>query len=211
MNKDVKKRFSMTAAILAGGENRRFHGKVKANLEIEGKSILGHILEIIEPLFNETIIIANDQDAFRSYEGFRIIPDHFKKTGPLGGIHAALKNSVDDAVFILASDMPLLSPGLVTKQVELYEASDAEVLIPSADNFDEPLHAIYSTKIIDRLEKFLSTSGKLAIKDFLILTEVDYFNPLEMGFTKEIFANINTPGDLDSLQKGSYEKKSQAG
>lgn len=201
MVQEKGRRLNMTAAILAGGENRRFGGRVKANIIIGGSSILEGILDVVEPLFSEVLIIANDPVAFSAYNRFRIIPDHFRKAGPLGGIHAALSNAGGKDIFIFASDMPSLSSGLILRQADLFSQSDCEVLIPRNGNHDEPLHAIYAGETLERLEKFLSQGERLAIKDFLIFTKVQYFNTLEQGFSEDIFTNINTPEDLRRASK----------
>ena len=193
---------NINGVILAGGENSRFSGRTKANIVVEGKSILRSILDLVSPIFRETIIVANNLDEFREYHDFRIVRDVFKKVGPLGGLHAGLKASFSEAVFLLACDMPRLSEDIITYQIDLFFRSGCEILIPRIRQWDEPLHAIYSRGVYQRLDQFLGSTRKYDIKEFLQLAEVEYFNPEQKNFKHRVFTNINTPDDLASLKEG---------
>lgn len=194
------------AVVLAGGENRRFKGRVKASLLIDNKPIIEKTLDLFESLFTNITIITNNSAQFEKYSRFRMIPDIFLKVGPLGGIHAALNNTDLDAIFVIASDMPWVSKELVIKMVDRFSKSDCEVLLPRKDDFIEPLHAIYSKSVYQRLNKFLSTGSKYAIREFLVQTNVEYMDLENIQFDSRAFININTPDDYARFQSGTKNK-----
>ena len=192
---------NITGVVLAGGENRRFRGETKANLIVDGQPIIENTLTILTGIFDDVIIVTNRSSDFTGYSNYRQIPDIFKRVGPLGGIHAALKATNADAIFVTASDMPYISDDVIRGLLNHFRRSDCEVLIPRLDSFDEPLHAIYSMSVLDRLDNFLRETKKFAIRDFLTMTKVEYLAMNKNRSTGRVFFNINTPEDLINLEK----------
>ena len=191
---------NITGVILAGGENRRFRGETKANLIVDGRPIIENTLAILTGIFADVIIVTNKSSDFAGYSNYRQIPDIFKRVGPLGGIHAALRATSLDAIFVIAGDMPWLSENFIREVTNYYLLSDCEVLIPRKDGFDEPLHAIYSLSVYKRLDKFLTDTDKYAIKDFLNQTKVEYMTISSKNLADRVFTNINTPADLKTFE-----------
>ena len=130
----------ISGAILAGGASKRFGGITKANFVIGGKTIISGIICAIEDLFSEIIIVTNSPSEFREFIQYKIIEDQYLKAGPLGGIHAALKSSSGDAIFVFAGDMPFLNKEIITEQINAFNKGACDVLIPKVDQFIEPLH-----------------------------------------------------------------------
>lgn len=186
-------------AILAGGENSRFNGKIKANIQLGDRSIIQNTLELLDTIFSKNIIVTNYSTEFSYLGEYEMIADIFKKLGPLGGIHAALKSTSSEALFIVAGDMPGLSDPLVRTMTEYYQSTDCEVLIPEIEKNIEPLHAIYGVSILKKLDAFLSESHTYSIREFLKLVDVEYYDVNKAGFDKDVFANINTPEDFERL------------
>jgi molybdopterin-guanine dinucleotide biosynthesis protein A len=190
-----------TGVILAGGENRRFNGEIKSLLSIDGKPIIERILEVYESLFNDILIVTNTFSAFKKYSNYRMEADLYKKAGPLGGIHAAMKSSESESLFVVAGDMPWISGEMVQEMLEKFENDDCEVLIPRYHGLDEPLHAIYSRSLLTSLEEFLNSSGKLAIREFLKLVKVEYLVIEREMPDRNPFSNINRPEDIEGDTK----------
>jgi molybdopterin-guanine dinucleotide biosynthesis protein A len=49
----------ISGVILAGGSNKRFGGITKANVVIDGETIISRIISTISDLFDEIIIVTN--------------------------------------------------------------------------------------------------------------------------------------------------------
>lgn len=187
----------ISGVILAGGTNKRFEGITKANIVISGETIISRIVFTISSLFDEIIIVTNKPEEFLAFIQYKIVKDQYLKAGPLGGIHAALKASSENAIFVFAGDMPFLDKKIITDQINKFNRGEYDVLIPEVDQFIEPLHAIYRKSVLNDLERFLSEGKSRAVTDFLNEVNVGY---LQMPRTEKIkiaFANINSPSDLD--------------
>ena len=186
---------NIAGVILAGGANKRFSGKTKANAIIGGEKIITRILRTIDQLFDEVIIVTNTQDEFTAFSEYRITSDHFAGVGPLAGIHAAMKVSIKDAVFVFAADMPFLDKKLIDYQIAQYLKTRTQILVPLLRERPEPLHAIYEISLMEILEKYLTENTEFAVNDFVKKVNFKYLRLEESEETRKAFMNINTPLD----------------
>lgn len=187
---------NISGVILAGGSNSRFDGKVKANLLINGRTIISIEAGILRNIFSEIIIVTNTPGEFNEFSGYKIVSDFFKLAGPLGGIHAAMKASSCDAVFVFAADMPFLNEKIIIRQAEYFQKNRCEVLVPSVNQKIEPLHAIYSISVSKKIEEYLSAGTGNAVWKFINKTDVRFFEFDDAEETRRAFMNINTPEDI---------------
>jgi molybdopterin-guanine dinucleotide biosynthesis protein A len=187
---------NISGVILAGGSGNRLGGITKANIVINGKTIISGIIETITEFFSEIIIVTNAPEEFGDYSRFKIESDQFLNVGPLGGIHAALKASTCEALFVFAGDMPRLDREIIGRQLAYFNSHKCEVLIPSAGSNIEPLHAIYSLSVLKKMEDYLSGKNNYAVRDFLKLVDVNYLPLEDNEKTKSAFTNINRPSDI---------------
>jgi molybdopterin-guanine dinucleotide biosynthesis protein A len=190
MNKNI------SGVILAGGAGKRFNGSIKPKIIVEGKTIISRILESFDGLFDEIIIVTNTPDEFYGFSSCKITGDQFVDRGPLGGIHAALKMTVSEAIFVVAGDMPYLRKDFILRQIESFEKGNCQVLIPKINNFIEPLHGIYSKSILNSLEEYLLNNSDNAIYKFISLTDVGYMEIGDSEDSSKAFTNINYPSDI---------------
>jgi molybdopterin-guanine dinucleotide biosynthesis protein A len=158
----------ISGVILAGGSNKRFGGITKANVVIDGETIISRIISIISDLFDEIIIVTNKPEEFQDFIQYKIVKDQYLKAGLLGGIHATLKASSENAIFVFAGDMPFLNREIISNQINEFNKREHDVFIPKVDQFIEPLHAIYRKSALSYLERFLSEGKSKAVRDFLI-------------------------------------------
>jgi molybdopterin-guanine dinucleotide biosynthesis protein A len=189
----------ISGVILAGGSNKRFGGKNKANVVIDGETIISRIISTISDLFVEIIIVTNKPEEFQEFIQYKIVEDQYLKAGPLGGIHAALKASSEDAIFVFAGDMPFLDKKIITDEINEFNKRQNEVLIPEVDQFIEPLHAIYRKSVLNDLEMFLSEGKSRAVRDFLCEVNVGYLQIPKTKKSELAFSNINSPSDLAKI------------
>jgi molybdopterin-guanine dinucleotide biosynthesis protein A len=190
---------NISGVILAGGANKRFGGITKANVVIEGVTIISRIVTAIEEFFPELIIVTNSPEEFAEFKNYKITKDHYLKAGPLAGIHAALKASSQDAVFVIAGDMPFPDKKIIADQIYEFNKGHCDVLIPKIGQYIEPLHAIYKKSLLNHLETFISEKKNRAVRNFLAEIHVDYLHIPDTEQNKRAFTNINSPSDLDSI------------
>jgi molybdopterin-guanine dinucleotide biosynthesis protein A len=122
--------------------------------------------------------------------------------GALGGIHAALRASGSEKVFVVACDMPHLSPDLIRHLCS--QAEGADVVIPEGVGGLEPLHAVYRKGVLPAVEDALR-NGQCRVVSFfdrvrvrrVPLAEVERIDP-----GMNAFRNINTPEEYYRFRDG---------
>jgi molybdenum cofactor guanylyltransferase len=195
-------RVDFIAAVLAGGEGKRF-GMNKALLSIDGGMVLERILLILRKIFPSILLVVQGDDsplAAMEDADVKVVRDVVPGKGPLVGIYTALENSPAPYVFVMACDMPYPSPVLI--RCMLSEARGREAVVPRRGEYIEPLFAVYSRDILarirDRIEK-----GHLKIHELIKELDVRYLEEEEITScdpTFRSFFNINTPEDLETAR-----------
>src|SRR3990172_5076806 len=103
-----------TAAILAGGRASRFDGRDKSALVVGGRSILERQIAVLRRLTDDILVVGGQGGQPRADGLVRFVPDRVPGCGPLGGLDAALAAARDDAVVIVACDMPFVTRALLS-------------------------------------------------------------------------------------------------
>jgi molybdopterin-guanine dinucleotide biosynthesis protein A len=191
---------TISGVILAGGSNKRFGGITKTNVVINGETIISRIISTISDFFDEIIIVTNKPEEFQEFLRYKILKDQYLKSGPLGGIHAALKASSGDAIFVFAGDMPFLDKEIISDQINEFNKREHDVFIPKIAQFIEPLHAIYRKSVLNHLDRFLLEGKNRAVRDFISEVNVGYLQMTKNEKTELAFVNINSPSDLDKIR-----------
>jgi molybdopterin-guanine dinucleotide biosynthesis protein A len=187
----------ISGAILAGGAATRFEGRAKSKIIIDGETIISRIISSIRDIFDELIIVTNTPEEFVDFNFCIIVRDEIPGAGPLGGIHAAMKASSNDAVFVFAGDMPFLDKGIIIKLVDTYEKSDCNALIPVIEGYIEPLHSIYSISLTENLEAYLKSDQSKAVRDYIKSLNARYLKLEGSEKNRIAFTNINSASDID--------------
>ncbi len=187
-------------AIIAGGRGTRLGGVNKALLELHGRPILAHQLEVLRWLFREILIVANDPAPF-AHLGFPVVGDEVPDRGAPGGVHAALGAAKAEWVFCLGCDMPWPSE----RAIELLAAERAGVdaVVPVRDGRLEPLFAFYSRRCRAPFDAQLR-GGNPSFRELLApvrLREVpeEQFAAADPGLRS--LRGINTPEELAREQE----------
>ncbi len=133
---------------------------------------------------------------------WRVIPDLRPGGGPLAGIETALARAESgpfDAVFVLASDLPLVGPEAVARLAALYRAAapgtDAVAAAREGKPPFEPLCAVYSLRCRSAATALLD-EGTLAAQA-LFRGVAGQIVEVEGEATS---MNVNTPLDRDAAE-----------
>lgn len=191
------KYLNVTLAILAGGKAKRMQGANKALLKHNGVTFIEQIIENLSVRFGETIIISNDNEIGKVIQ-YPIYKDIIRDKGPLGGIHSALTNALNPAVFIVSCDMPFVNAEVLDKITEQASIENYEAVVPIYKDRTEPLFAFYSANTISRLMNALNGS-KLSVKAFLEKINTKYVKLPATDEYDRCFTNINTLGDYNQF------------
>jgi len=189
-----------SAAILNGGRARRFDGIDKGGLLVDGQRILDRQLDMLQGISRLHSILLVGGAAIRPPA--RLIADRVAGCGPLGGIHAAIAEVVEengDRVFVMACDMPYITAGLVDYLLDLSGTADA--VVPMTERGYHPLCAVYTRACLEPVAGRLR-AGHLKVTDVLdeVKTRVVREDELErFGQRHRLLSNVNTPGDYAAL------------
>lgn len=189
----------ITLAILAGGKATRMGGKNKALLEIDGEPFISRIYKNLSPLFCRTIIISNDNIDYQ-FSNVEICSDIISNVGPLGGIHSALVNSQTPYIFVVSCDMPFANYEIAIEIANQFLSEEIDILVPRVASYNEPLFAIYSKHLINKIETILAKTDGKPIKDLFTLAKTSYMQFSDTALNRRCFTNINSADDLESLK-----------
>ena len=189
----------ITAFVLAGGQSSRM-GRDKAFIELEGRTLLTHALDLLKQVTCDVYILGS-KARFEAYGA--VIEDQFPNCGPLGGIHAALRSSLAPLNLILAVDMPFVRVEFLQHLAGLARKSPAIATVPRAAGNWQPLCAIYRPALADFAEAALKR-GRNKIDPLYREIEVQVVEEDELqshGFSSDMFRNLNTPQEVEEATR----------
>ena len=183
--------------VLAGGRSSRM-GSDKALLRLGQQNLLQLMLDKARTIVAEPVIVG----ARANYAEYGdVIEDLIPGCGPLSGIHAALCTTLTDLNLILSVDMPLMTADFLRWLLQLASTCSDMAVVPRADGRNQPLCASYRRGVRGVAEHALQT-GKYRVDDIYSLFPTRFIAAnewLSAGFLPNIFRNINTPGEYESL------------
>lgn len=189
---------NITLAILAGGKASRIGGRNKALLEIDGNTFIKRIHQKLGPVFSNIIVISNELTDF-GIENIVVCPDIIKGIGPLGGIHSALVNSINPAIFVVSCDMPFVDSKIAIDISTEFLKSKPDILVPLIGSYKEPLFALYTKSLIDQIELMVGSTNGRPVTDLFLISKTNFYEISENPATKKCFTNINSFDDFKDL------------
>ena len=187
----------ITGVVLAGGESRRM-GSDKSLLLLGGAPFIDHSYRCLEALFEEVILVTNTPGLYQHLP-CRKVPDLYVGQGALAGIHSGVHHARFERAFVVACDMPLLSPAVIRHVCS--RAQEAEVVIPRTAMGIEPLHALYHKSCLPAIEAVLEAGGR-KVAGFFPAVKVSEVAPAELepiDGEGRSFRNINPPQEYLAL------------
>ncbi|NRA38201.1 MAG: molybdenum cofactor guanylyltransferase [Planctomycetes bacterium] len=179
-------------AILAGGNSERM-GMDKSQLEIAGRSILGRLVDVATALTDTVLVVGRTKLNESVATNVHCVKDHWKDSGPLGGIATALKETGGD-VLVVACDMPSIKIEALEFLRDQHQNTAPEQMgtVVNWNAQIQPLFAYYRAKVLAPMEKALEKK-ELAVHRFI---KGNRFKVLEMpDLLSESLFNINTPDE----------------
>lgn len=168
----------------------------KAFLEFGGQTMLDRAVGAMASAC-ESVAVVGDRAKFAKYS--MVVADIFPGCGPLGGIHAALRQSSAEFNLVLAVDMPLVSGALLSFLLRAAQANSAMVTVPRVDQRLQPLCAVYRQAFFMAAERALQAGmykvNAVFSRESLYVIEEEEL--LAAGFSVRSFFNVNTPHDLE--------------
>jgi molybdopterin-guanine dinucleotide biosynthesis protein A len=179
--------------VTAGGHSSRM-GKDKAWLEIDGRTMIEHIIDELLRVTPLVSVIANDPE----YSRLRlpVLSDVNHGIGPLEAIRTALANSLANRIVLVACDLPFVTAELLTVLLDC--AAGYEAVVPmSADERVEPLCAVYSIEALQPVTALIASGERKVTRLFdRLRTRMVPFDELRrLPGSERFFVNVNTLED----------------
>jgi len=183
----------------------------KPLMEFEGKTILEFLISSLSRSVNEIVISVRDQtqeaQLIHVIEKFPACEIHFswdfaEGIGPLEGIRTGLLGISSEYAFVCAGDMPFINSDVVDLLFESAEGHDAAVPKHKNGKF-EPLHAVYSKKLVPKIEKAVEMGKYSVLTPVFELHDVvcvEVSKILKLDPELKTFMNINTVEDLEKIK-----------
>ena len=196
--------------VLAGGRSSRM-GSPKAALEWHGSTLLWRTVAIIGRATDGPVVVvrAPGQELPELPPDTEVVDDPREGQGPVQGIAAGLAALTDraDVAFVSSTDMPFLHPAFIRRVVRAAD-DGADVGLPVARGFRQPLAASYRTALAPAAERlvsdgrlkpaFLFEECNVAVLDEAALRADPVLAALDPEL--ESVLNVNEPPDYQSAR-----------
>jgi molybdenum cofactor guanylyltransferase len=197
--------------VLAGGRSSRM-GSPKAELEWHGSTLLWRTVSVISRATGGPVVVvrAAGQALPSLPPGTEVVEDPREGQGPVQGIAAGLAALADqaDAAFVSSTDMPFLHPVFVRRVLRAIEGDGADVGLPVARGFRQPLAASYRTTLASAAERlveagrlkpaFLFEQCRVTVLDEAALRADPVLAALDPGLDSVV--NVNERADYESAR-----------
>ncbi|MEZ8061623.1 MULTISPECIES: molybdenum cofactor guanylyltransferase MobA [Vibrio] len=177
--------------ILAGGQASRMGGKDKGLVELNGSPLIQYVIDKLSQ--QDVSITINANRNLDSYQTFApVVSDSFPDyPGPLGGIHAGLKNAATDWVGFVPCDSPQISGDLVERFCAAVK-EDSDILVAHDGEYKQPVFTLFHKRVLPKLEAFLERGDRKII----LLYKECVTEYVDFSDAPNCFVNLNTPEEL---------------
>jgi molybdopterin-guanine dinucleotide biosynthesis protein A len=153
--------------------------------------------------------------------GIPIVRDKDPEQGPLGGIVAALESVASESqqpVLFLPVDVPLLPPEFLLWLWRRAVSSGAAATIPAIHGREQPLCAVYRSKLAAPLRHALAGGERKVMRAIsaaaaagdLDRVSVEAVTPLMGWYRPQLwFTNVNTPGDWAAVEQATLRGQAE--
>lgn len=186
-----------TAVILAGGDSRRM-GRDKANVVLDGQTLLQSVIATMRQLFPRVILSVRRP---RPEIDLPQVCDEQANGGPLAGLVACLGQITTPWAFAVACDMPFVVPEVV-ELLGRYR-SQQQAVVPIVHGHPQPLAAFYAASCLAPLRASLAAQQK-GLRGVVKQMDVRYVDEAEMLKADpqlRSFFDLDTPQDVAAALK----------
>lgn len=178
-------------AVLAGGRGRRIGG-AKPGVELAGATLISHPLAAVAAAGLEPVVIAKAETPLPPLD-CRVVREPDLPHHPLCGIVAALRAGAGRPAVVIACDMPLAGPALLSHLA----ATEDALVVPALAGRPQPLPGRYGAELLAPLEAALARREPLR-------RSVEALSPrllgeaelARFGDPERLLLNVNDEADL---------------
>lgn len=181
--------------VLTGGTGRRLGGVDKATVEIDGQTLLEHVLTALPS--DVTVLAAGAPLPTSRPVVFRA--EDPPQGGPVAGINAVIASVTSPIVAVIAVDMPRAVPVLLDMIAALAADARADVALPvTADGRQQPLCSAWRTQALRDALRHLDRIDGAAMRAMLAPMQAREV-PLTPG-QEALLDDIDSPSDLERVR-----------
>ena len=192
----------LTVVIQAGGESRRM-GRDKALVPFLEQTLIERVYQRVQELATEVVVTTNNPEMLQGLD-VRLVSDRFPGRGALGGLFTALDTAENPNVAVIACDMPFVSAGLLSHQLQLLASEKCDAVIPKTSSGSEPFHAVYWRDTCLKAVHCALQADNCRVDSWFGGVSVVYvvpevirrYDPLQLAFW-----NVNTPDELHRAEE----------
>jgi molybdenum cofactor guanylyltransferase len=177
--------------ILAGGGGRRIGGS-KAIVKLRGRPLITYPLAVVQAVLGDVAVVAKPDTELPSLPGVTVWIEPSRPQHPIVGIAHALALAGGRPVFVVAADMPFLTPAVV-EQLAFADPGEAPAALATQAGRLHPLLGCYQPQAAAPLAQSLAGGQS----DVALGAAVLALDPrlIEIDDTEALF-NVNAPEDL---------------
>ena len=188
----------VTGIVLAGGQGRRM-GNVDKGLQLlDGRPLVGWVLNRLVPQVDEVLINANrNRDVYATF-GHRVIEDRIGGfAGPLAGLHIGLSEARHALIISVPCDTPFLPEDLVARLLAPLKDENVDLSVAKTGMQPHPVICLTRKRLLPHLAAFLDNGGRKVDAWYSTLNIAQ----VAFDYQPRAFSNINTPEQLHAIER----------
>jgi molybdenum cofactor guanylyltransferase len=189
----------MPAAVLAGGASRRM-GRPKADLPYGAGTLLEFQVSRLSEIFDDVFVVAKTAGA--AAPPARVVLDGVAEYAAIHGLARALEEAAD-RVFVLAVDLPALTPALIRAIAGRGLETPAAALLPRAGGRLEPLAGVWRRAALPAARRRIA-AGRLSLHGLADEVGAEIFDEEQwrgLDPSGRAFDNLNTLEDYEAMRE----------
>ncbi|HSM61408.1 MAG TPA: molybdopterin-guanine dinucleotide biosynthesis protein B [Longimicrobiales bacterium] len=183
---------ALLGAVLVGGKGTRFGGP-KAAATVRGVPMAERVARAVSEVAARTVLVGDGPVAGAVRPR---LEDPVPGAGPLGGLEAALVEAERlglDGVLLVACDLPLIEPELLSRLVE--SLGEAPAVAPEREGGVEAACAVYARRTLTDVRAAMASEDR-SLHALFRTVRGRVVPRAELGPTAEVaFLNVNTAAD----------------
>ncbi|MDT8405224.1 molybdenum cofactor guanylyltransferase MobA [Sulfuriflexus sp.] len=190
----------VAAVILAGGRGRRVGGEDKGLLELDGKPLIAHVIDVIAPQVDSLVISANRNLEQYKALAYPVISDRQEGFyGPLAGIDAALAATDKPFLLCVPCDTPFLPANLLSRLYAALQDSNYPMAIAVDGERQHPVINLMQRSVHADIRNRLQ-QGNLKLMRWI---EETGYASVDFSDQPQALSNLNSLDDIALVGKRS--------
>lgn len=192
----------ITGVVLAGGLARRMNKQDKGLVDYHNRPMVSYAVEAMKQVADTVFINANRNIADYECFGCKVISDQTDSfDGPLAGVLSAMIHANSEILCVMPCDSPLIKAEHLQQLITALHDNKADIAVAFDGERMHPVFLALKTTLQSSLNNYLQQGNRkidLWLEQHKLVT-------VDFSQQAEVFLNINTLSELESLQSSHSE------